>query len=339
MAWWMLALGIALTLVVVYDVITTTVSVDSRSGPLTRAVNRGIWALVHVVARKDDSPLVRAAGPLSVALAVFVWLLALWVGWSLIFSADVDAVVSATTGKPADWMGRWLFAGYTAYTLGFGNYLPTGPWEIVSVVALINGFSLATLSITYLVPIVSAATDRRKIAGLISTVGTTSEELAENLRDADGFGALDQLLVQLTPEILLTGERHLAYPVLHHFHGRDRRSAFAPAIVALDDAVTLIDAGAVGPRPNQVAVRMWRQAVDSLIELVNIQHPRGDIDVPPLPSLDALSRARVDHVAAAEFQARMGAQAERRRMLHRYVRSARWDWPDTVAQHQRPALS
>lgn len=327
MVWWMLVLGAAVVAMVGYDVLTTTVSVTSRSGPLTSAVNRGVWLLVHVIARRDDSPLVRAAGPLSVALSVTVWLLVLWAGWALVFSSDPDAVVRSSSNLPADASERWLFAGYTLYTLGYGNLLPTGPWEIVSIVALINGFSLATLSITYLVPIVAAATERRKLAGVISAAGTTPEQLVAALHDAHGFGALDRLLRELTPEVLLTAERHLAYPVIHHFHGRDRRSAFAPAVVALDDAVTLLDAAVRGPqRPNAASIRMWRRAVDSLLELVEMERPRSGPEPPP-PSLEVLERLGVEHVDQATYERRMAAVAERRRSLHRFVRSARWDWP------------
>lgn len=326
MVWWMLVAGGVLVALALWDAITTTVSASTRSGPLTSAVNRTVWVIVHRLAPRDDSLLVRTAGPLSVVLAVALWLVTLWAGWTLIFSADPDAVVSSTTGAPADASSRWLFAAYTAYTLGYGNYVPTGTWEIVAAVALIVGFSLATLSITYLVPVVSAVTDRRRQAALLSTAGTTPEEIVANLHDANGFGALDELLDTATGDVLLTGQRHLAYPVLHHFRGRDRRSAFPPSVAAIDEAVTLLTVASTGPqRPNEPFVRMWRRAVDSVLDLVGLEFP--DVDVPPPPSPRVLDELGIERVDDAAYQAAMADQEERRRRLHRFVRSSRWQWP------------
>ena len=328
MTWWMLVLGTVLLLVATYDATTTTISVSTRSGPLTHAVNRVISTLAHGGVLDRTPRLLRAAGPISVVAAITIWILTLWAGWALVFSADPEAVVTATSRTPVDAVGRWLFAAYTTYTLGYGNYLPTGAWQVVASVALIVGFALFTLSVTYAIPVVSAVTERRSQAALVATTGTTPEEIVETLHDGHGFGALDELLTTLTPQLLLTAQRHLAYPVLHNFLSLDRRSALAPGVAALDDAVTLLDVAVEGPqRPNAAFVTMWRDAVDQLLDLITKVGDGSDHEVPPPPSLDVLDRLGIEHVDEATYRSRLQAEDERRRMLCSYVRSTRWAWP------------
>lgn len=328
MTWWMFVLGLALVLVAVHDAVTTTISVSSRSGPLTTTVNRMISLVCHRGPLADRELVLRSAGPASVVLAVLAWILALWAGWALLFSSDIDAVVSSTTDQPVDGSARWLFAAYTIYTLGYGNYLPTSGWEIPAAIALIVGFALLTLSVTYAIPVVSAVTDRRQQGSLISTAGTTPGEIVTTLHDASGFSALEQLLHQLTPALLTTAQRHLAYPVLHNFLGRDRTSALGPSVVALDDATTMVClAAADGPHLSRPTVVRWRAAVDLLLDRVAHIDDGQDHAVPPLPPADVLDALGVERVDDDTYRSAMGAEDDRRRRLHAYVRSTRWGWP------------
>lgn len=323
----MLVVGLFVIAVVVYDVLTTTVSSSTRAGAITTAVDTVVWSVVTGLARREDSRLFPLAGPLIVSLSVTAWLLLLWLGWALVFSADTTAVLTSSTLEPVDLRGRFLFTAYTVFTLGYGNYLPAGGWEIVSALALINGLSLATLAVTYLVPVVTAVTDRRRQAAVISAAGATPEEIVETLHDANGFGALDQLLSHLTSEVILTGQRHLSYPVIHHYRGVDRTTAFPPSVAALDDAVTLLSVAVTGPqRPNAALTTMWRNAVDALVADAQVGRP-GDAAAPPLPPVAVLDRLGVAHLDASDYTAVMQHQEERRRRLHRFVRSARWRWP------------
>lgn len=327
MDWWMLAVGVALIGVAVFDLLATSVSSSTRAGPVTVAVTRAMGWVLSLLVRRPESRVLRGAGPATVSLSILAWLLLLWAGWTLVFSADVDAVVAATTEVPVGFGQRVLFTAYTVYSLGYGNYLPTGSWEVVAGVALINGLSFATLAVTYVIPVVTAVTDRRRQAAVISAAGITAEEIVETLHDANGFGAFDQLLAQLVPMVAMTGQRHLSYPVIHQYRGAGRSDAFPPAVAALDDAVTLLDVGVASePRPNTALVVMWRRTVDELLGFVELSFP-DRVDVPPCPSLAVLDRLGIDHLDEASYAAAMAQHDDRRRRLHRYVRDAHWPWP------------
>lgn len=61
------------------------------------------------------------------------------------------------------------------FSLGNGGYQPaSGVWEIVMVVATLNGLLVLTLAITFLVPVVGAVAQRRQQAALIHALGHTA---------------------------------------------------------------------------------------------------------------------------------------------------------------------
>lgn len=332
MDWWMLALGIAVVVATTYDLLATSISTSSRSGFLTEFVTRTAWMFLNRVARHDDSNVLRIAGPLTVSLTIFAWLGLLWVGWTFIFASDPGAVVGSISERPVDFVGRILFTAYTVFSLGYGNYVPTGPWEIASGIALLNGLSAATMAITYVIPVVTAVTDRRRQASFITSAGTSAEEIVETLFDGDGHSVLENLVIQVAPQILLTGQRHLSYPVIHHYHGAERRSAFPPAVAALDDAITLLEIAAPpGQRPKPPIVAVWRRAVDQLLDLVEFGSDES-IPVPPPPSLGVLERLGWEPMNEDAYHEAVREHEARRQRMHQYVRYARWTWPTETSE-------
>lgn len=108
----------------------------------------------HGIARRPASPILSSAGPLILAITVMLWLVLLWT--TLVFAASPTAVVSSETGELAGWWERVSFAGFTVFTLGIGDYVPTAPtWRVLTVIASTSGLVMATAAITYLIPVVT----------------------------------------------------------------------------------------------------------------------------------------------------------------------------------------
>ncbi|MBW3576957.1 MAG: potassium channel family protein [Actinobacteria bacterium] len=317
MDWWMLAVGAVLVVVAAVDAVSTSLSPSTRAGPLTGATTAAVWAAISRI--PGGIPRV-TAGPLILTLTAGSWLL-LWVGWALIFSADPSAVVEASTGQPADLSGRFFFAAYTVFTLGLGNYVPAGSWENIASLALINGLGLATLAITYLVPVVTAVTDRRRQAAFIACLGSGPSDIVRNTAEG-GFAAIGSSLPALTRDILLTGERHLTYPVMHYFRGIDERSALPVQLAALDDALFLIQASEHRLDPG--LVRQFRAAVDSLLDLRATED--RDIDAPPVPDFGLLDDLGIAN-DAERLSRDLKANRPRRLRLQAYLERTDWRWP------------
>ena len=320
------ALGVVLIVVANYDALVTTVAVGSGVRPLTAHVAELLRRLLRRV-----PGLLAAGGPVITLATVAVWIALLWSGYSLVFSADPAAVTGSRTGDPASGLSRIYFAGYTIFTLGNGGYQPAvGPWELVTTVATLNGLFIVTLAITFLIPVVSAVVDRRQQAALVNGLGETAEQVVASAWDGHSFAFLDQQLPTVAQQILLTAERHLAYPVLHDFRSREPHAASERTLALLDDVVTLLDAGVdASVRLHPATVRVMRSAIDEARRLMPVGP--GDAEPPAAPDLEALREHGIPTCPPEQFSAAVASLAERRRHLNALASAAGWGWPNRRA--------
>lgn len=305
-----------------WDAVATTLSSTTAVGPLTGRLTRWGWRAAHRLARRPTSPILAAAGPLLLVATLATWLLLVWVGWTLIFSADATAVVSSTTGEPADWSQRAYFAGFTTFTLGIGNYVPaSAPWELATVVSTVSGLALTTIAITYLLPVVSAATERSAQAANIAGLGEGAHAIVLNSYDDGSVRFLEPVLLQLTQGLLVTAERHLTYPILHYFHPRSPQVELRIQLAALDDALTLVESGLSDEvrRPHPAAISGARAAISQLIA-------RADVtEVAPRPlRLETLRDAGMPVTDDASFAECVVQLSEHRRRVAGYAAESKW---------------
>ena len=319
--------GAALIAVANYDALVTTVAVGSGSRPLTAHVARGIRKVLRRVPRA-----LPAGGPLVVLATVGVWITLLWGGYSLILLTDAGAITTATTGEPASAISRVYYAGYTLFTLGNGGYTPAvGWWEMFTVIATLNGLFVATLAITYLVPVVSAVVERRQQAALVNALGDTAEAVVVSAWNGRDFSFLEQQLPTVAQQILLTAQRHLAYPVLHDFRSREAHAASERTLALLEDVVLLVDAG-VDPsvRVSEPVVTTMRFAIDEARRLMPVEDVASE--PPPLPDIGQLAARGIPVADRSVLDAAGEKLTERRRHLAALIQAAAWQWPNSAAQ-------
>jgi hypothetical protein len=324
----LIALGLALVGLALFDATVTTLAAGKGGGPLTRYLARWGWQLLRLLARGQSSSLLSYAGMLVLLLTVLTWVLLLWGGWFLVFLADEGAVVDASTSTPADLAGRAYYAAFVVFTLGTGDVVPgSGGWQLLTGLATFLGLFLVTLSITYLVSVVSAAVGRRALARTISLSGETGIDLVLLHAGPQGVsGQFTALTQALESQVLKVVQQHLAYPVLHHFHADGPASSAPRAMAVLDDALLLVSEGlAPQVRPGPDVLTRLRRAVEHYAETVAGQS--GSESPPPLPSLDRLRAAGIPTVDDEQFAAAAGPHAARRRQVHRLVTADAWTWP------------
>lgn len=326
---WMIATGAALLMILAYDAISTTLSIGAAAGPLTSRLAAGWWHLARRVAGRPDSPVLVSAGPVVLLLTIGMWLALLWGGWTLVFAADPDAVISSTTHQPATGWSRMYFAGFTIFTLGVGDYIPNGqPWEVLTSLAAVSGLGLTTLAITYLIPVVSAVTARRVQAATIAGMGATPADIVASGLSDDRFPYLEHRLQALSDSILQTAERHLSYPVLHFFHSAERHVDLRTQAFILDEAVTMLQHGVTADvRPHPAVLDDVRHAITMLVERATGNAP--EIEPPPAPALDPLRDAGIPTVDDGAFQQRTADLADHRRRLVHFASESHWPLPTT----------
>ncbi len=231
------ATGLLLVTVVAYDAAATTVSPSSGGGPLTRALVRSSRRLVrHHPARR-----LLPAGTGLLIGTVVGWTLLLWLGWTLVLGAGEGSVASSTTGERAGATSRLYYAGFTVLTLGTGDYVPVGTWpQVATVLAAFTGLFLVTLSITYMLNVVSAVVDQRSLAAQVALLGDSGADVVR--RWAGRPGGTDLLEAQCTglaPRVVRLGQQHLAYPVLHRFADTAADRSAPVALAVLHDLLEL----------------------------------------------------------------------------------------------------
>ena len=337
MRWLLLIPGIALVLLAVVDAMRTTLAVGSVAGPVTGRINHALWGLF--LRSSNRRVLQLAATPLTLN-TLALWLLLLWAGWTLIFAADPTAVVSET-GQPLGGWDRAYFTGTTLFTLGPGDVRAHGtPWRIVSVFALVNGLFLVTLGITYIIPVATAATERRRTAALIAALGNRPDDAILGGYDHGQFGALRHYLMTLAPDIALLAQRHLAYPVLHFFHSGNLHTAAAPMIARLDEIVTLLRFGLVADqRPDPYVTRPVHEALTQFLNTLHSVYIDPVDAPPPPPPLYRLREAGLPVVDDERLRQALAQHERRRRLLLALVENDGWSWDDVWPEPIGPPVA
>ena len=321
------AAGLVVVSVTMLDALRTTVA--SGGGPLTSLVSRLLWQAFAAAHRRGAGRrLLTVAGPLILLTAVALWIVSLWAGYVLLFSADASAVVTSQTGAPANVWGRVYFAGYTLFTLGIGNYVPQGSfWEVLTALASINGLFLVTLSITYLIPVLSAAVAKRQFGALISDLGATPQQVLEASWNGRDFKGLESYLAQLIPLLELHTYRHLAYPVLHYFHSAERHAAVGISVAVLDEALLVLAEGVPAAlRPAPALLVPARRAIGNFLETLSETYVEASERAPAGPDLEMLRCLGVQVEEPDVFADRVRAEDGRRRLLEALVLDGGWTW-------------
>lgn len=324
---WMLPLGVALIGLVTFDGAITILWTTKAGGPLTTAIGRCWWRVTRRLANDPASRLLTSAGPLILAATIVVWLLLLWTGWTLVFAADPSAVVSSETRVPAGFLERAYFAGFAIFTLGMGDYAPVGaPWQLLTVIATVGGLAATTGAITYIIPVVTAAIQSSQQASSINALGGRAHCIVLNAYDNGSVRYLEPVLIQLTDGLLLTAQRHLAFPILDFFHPSTPQTDLRAQLTVLDDALMLVQHGLdeqLVVLPHPAAIDGARTAISQLVD-----RAQTNVDAAPLPLDLAPLRGSIPTVDDATFQRRMSGFHDHRRRVARYGAESGWTGED-----------
>lgn len=330
-------LGAAALLLAIFDALETTLGTGG-AGPVSGAISRGVWAAAVALHRKRPSHrMLSRTGPALLVTVVATWILLLWLGYFCLFSIAPQDIVHAQTQQPAEAIARLYFTGFTIFTLGIGDIIPSnGFYQILTAVASANGLVLITLSITYLIPVLSAATSKRQLAALIHNLGGTPQKILLQAWDGRGFEGLCNSLGRLEPMIEQHAQRHLAYPVLHYFHSSRSREALGRQIAVLDEALLLLQHGVSGDAsPPPACVAPVRRCIGGFLEIVGEHFVNPSESDPPVPSLEPLRQAGLPVSKAEQVTEAARDSQKRRRLLQAFVQDQGWFWGDVFGENEK----
>lgn len=329
-------LGVFLVLLAVADVAWTALAPAAGRGPATHVTARAVWRFTYRLPMvRHDHGSIQAVGYAIVGSLILTWFVTLWLGWSIVWMANPTSVVDATTSVPADALGKMSFAGTAVFGGGGAYEAGSSGWAFLQSLSAATGYTAVSLAIAYIVGVVAATVNSRRVAGYLAGMGWHPVQIVRRGRGRDDLGAIGTHLMQVAGSIGHVAYQHLAYPVLHYLHTGSRWAAFEPNIATLDETVTLIEHGLVDPDPGIVGP--LRDAVDRYLETVPI--PDLDVDPPPVPDLAPLREDGIEVVDDETFEDRVRSLDERRRQLHRLVLGAGWEWtPDGIGVEERVGI-
>jgi hypothetical protein len=320
--------GAIVVLTVLFEVLWTAGA--EGAGPITKRVAHLQWELLLILHRRVRSHGLLVAGGLGVfVFTLAVWVVALWAGWVLVFNGD-RTIIDAATRMQADEADLIYFTGYTIFTLGTGDFIPNGAlWQVLTPIASLTGLFVVTLAITYLVQVIQALTHKRQVALRISAMGTSGVSMVRNMCGPDDAGGFSAHLQALTEALATLQQQLLSYPVLHYMHTRKRSLAIAPAVAALDEALSIFEQGIDrGPAIDRGTFRPIRQVITELLETLDSAFIDAAETPPAPPALERLRGAGLPVVEDAAFRARMAKLGERRQLLCGWVEADGWEWDD-----------
>nr|WP_284048160.1 potassium channel family protein [Marinobacter sp. ATCH36] len=318
------------------DVAWTTLTTQG-SGPITRLITIAVdsaSARAHGVF--GCRAVLVTAGPIAIVAVGSVWVLSLWSGWLLIFSAFPYGVIEAQSGQTADLADRIYFVGFTLSTLGMGDFKPGGEvTRLLTALAAFNGLVLVTLIITYAVPVVQGAVARRKLAFSISLLGRNPQEIVWRAWQNNNAQGFENALGQVSSDLIQCSEQRLAYPLLDLFHCRQSRFSLGVQLSRLDEALSLLTEGLQPSyRWNSLTVENTRKVISHYLYRSEQKSNNGDVDVPPLPAIGILT---INNVPLTDNQDDAFDPLKNRRVrLHKLVRREGWEW--SVVGHQAPGV-
>ena len=329
------ALGIFLILAVLYDVAITTLTIGG-GGPITSRLSNCLWRIaIKIHQYRSNHKLLTMLGWIILIGITASWFIVVWTGWVLIFSSVDTAIVNTENKLTASLLERIYFVGYALSTLGLGDYIPQGAiWQLATPVMSVNGFLLVSLSITYLLPVVSSAAQGRQFATYVTSLGGTPDEILARAWNGKNFGQLEQHLIQLSPMLLLMAEQHLTYPILYYFHTSNRARAVALSFAALDEALTLLQYGvAESHRLEPSVLGSARRATTAFLQTISSAYIEPAQEDPPFPELTLVKLENIPVVSEQDFHEALRPLTQRRRLLLALIQSDGWSW-DNIASRR-----
>ena len=94
-----------------------------------------------------------------------MWYALLGLGIFLVFTVPPDSVINHNTGASVDLLSKFYFVSNTISSLGYGDLVPSSfPRTLMSTVATLAATVILTVSLPYVLSVLSAAIERKKLA-------------------------------------------------------------------------------------------------------------------------------------------------------------------------------
>lgn len=322
--------GTSLILLVVYDAIRTTLSVSTSGGPLTNRLTSGLWfILLGIHRRRKNHAMLSSAGPWVTMTLLLTWFLVAWLGWFLLFCSSPQAVVLSSSKVTASLVERAYYTGYTLTTLGYGDFVAgNDSWRLPPILAAANGFFLFTISITYILNIITNVIQKRQTSLTISAMGEDPLQILAATNSGGEYTTLISQLQMLQQPITTLGQQHLAYPILHYYHSESRNKALSLAIAKLYQAINVACfASTKLEDASREQLLITCKTIEKFLDTLGSAFIYPSQHIPDIPELNGytdLPGVEKSNTEIKDYLALLPYQ----KLLVAYVKKDGWQWQD-----------
>src|SRR4051812_5660249 len=213
-------------------------------GPISGQFTKLVWRICVRLHNFKHHKALSFAGSLIMVMQLLLWVGLLWTGWFCIFNSTANAIVDSQTKQPAPPFARLYFTAYTLSTMGNGDYQPGSDlWRVLVAFATLNGLGTFTITITFMLSVLSAVVEKRRLGSYLSDIGGNPVRIIAMSWTGVQFDHLSEHLVEITGLLHTFTEHHLAYPVLHFFHSETERTSAVLRVAALSELMLLVGNG------------------------------------------------------------------------------------------------
>jgi hypothetical protein len=252
---WMDILGVALIAATIWEVFNDLFQ-PSSTGALSDWIGRTLFDTF-----KRSPRLLPLAGPLAVIVEIGVWIVALMLGFALVFFDAYPAQFRMSTGDipPASspFLSVLYFSFETLITLGYGDIVPHS-WAVrfVASTEALVGFGLLTASVSSIVLLYPALARMRLLARTVSHIVSAEQRSGV----AMAASVPDTTLSALARDVTRARIDLIHFPIVYYFVSNDREARLATWVRDLE---RFARDGAAPERP--AAVRVAAHALDEAL--------------------------------------------------------------------------
>lgn len=264
--------GGILVLAAVVDVFLTVLFPASGHGIIRPALSKITWELFKLFGRILDGQRRRNflsySGPVVILVTFGGWIVALIVGWAMIYKPALGDGIQAASGlTEQDWTTALYYSGYCLSTLGLGDVVSTeGLYRILTIVEATIGFAFFSMAITYFLSVYSNLPHRNAFAhGLHLLANRTGDSavLLARLANGSDLSDLQQHMTSKAGFLRQTYQTHRFYPVLRYFHYREKFYGLPRLLLTALDTATLLRSAV---DPDRYEKLLQHPEIDELVQ-------------------------------------------------------------------------
>lgn len=311
-----------------FDIAWTTLGTHG-GGPISGWVTNFFWrGALALHKRRPHHLLLSFFGGISLLIVLVQWVSLLWGGWFLVLSARPESIVDAQTHQPADPVSRLYFTAYAISTMGNGDFTPRDSFErILTSLCSLSGLGTVSMTVTFLMSVLSAVVVTRTLGSYISDLGHTPTEILARAWNGKDFDSLNDHFLSMTGMVHTYTEQHLAYPLLQYYHSENERTAASLRLGALHELVFLLSYGvAEEKRMEPMVILPLEGALHGMAKAMQTEFVHPTKEPPPPAPLSLLQALNIPTVDQQSYERALRDKADARRFFAGLLKDDGWPW-------------